>query len=101
MAQFNPESDELSRLLHYGQHHNVPQLVISKVWVNLLCLCTIILHRGSVTHTHCEWHVTGPLDPREAMEALTRVIEAEKRLKFEGDFKEFIYRLTLYHRKRA
>ena len=27
---------------------------------------------------------------REAMEALTRVIEAEKRLKFEGDLKEFI-----------
>ena len=43
-----------------------------------------------MTHTHCEWHVTGPLDPSEAMEALTRVIEAEKRLKFEGDLKEFI-----------
>ena len=34
------------------------------------------------------------------MEALTRVIErqeAEKRLKFEGDFKEFIYRLCLLY----
>ena len=49
----------------------------------------MFVHNNS-SQGKCEWHVTGPLDLREAMEALTRVIEAEKRLKFEGDLKEFI-----------